>query len=155
MTLLERLIIELNAAKIPFAVVGGVALALHGAPRGTVDIDLVIEHSQDNFIGVEKCLSKLGLVSRIPVDAREVFQFRKEYISKRNLIAWSFYSRSNPFDVVDIIITHDLSDMSRERRRLGLQTLYVVCIQDLIKMKVKSKRPQDLEDIKVLKELLK
>lgn len=155
MTLLERLAAELTAAKVPFAVVGGIALALHGAPRGTMDIDLVTEFSEDNFRKFEECLKKLGLISRIPAKASEIFQFREEYIERRNLIAWNFYCPSNPFENVDLIITHDLGKMSRERRRVGLQTVYVVSIRDLIEMKRKSNRPQDIHDIAILQSLLR
>jgi hypothetical protein len=38
---------------------------------------------------------------------------------------------------------------------MGLSTLKVLSVEDLINMKKKSGRPQDLEDIKVLKEILK
>jgi hypothetical protein len=155
MTLLERLAAELTAAKVPFAVVGGIALSLHGAPRGTMDIDLVTKFSEDNFRKFEECLKKLGLISRIPVKASEVFQFREEYIERRKLTAWSFYYPSNPFENVDLIITHDLGKMSRERRRVGLQTVYVVSIRDLIEMKRTSNRPQDIHDIAILESLLR
>ena len=37
--LLERLAKEMDQAKVPYAVVGGLALALLGAPRGAVDRD--------------------------------------------------------------------------------------------------------------------
>ncbi len=155
MSLIERLASELNTAKVPFAFVGGVALALHGAPRGTVDVDVVTEFSESNFIRFEECLKRLGLVSRIPVSAAEVFQFREEYISRRNLIAWSFCSPNNPLEVVDLIITYDLKKARRERKRVGLSTVYVISIPDLIEMKQLSNRPQDREDILTLKRLLK
>lgn len=154
MSLIERLATELNAAKVPFAIVGGVALALHGAPRGTVDVDVITEFSESNFIKFEECLARIGLVSRIPVSAAEVFRFREEYISRRNLVAWSFCNPRNPLEVVDLIITHDLKRARRERKRVGISTVYVISIPDLIKMKQLSNRPQDREDILVLRKLL-
>jgi hypothetical protein len=151
--LLERLAKELEKAKVPYAVVGGLALALLGAPRGTVDIDIVVEHSEEIFRRLEQSLERLGLTSRIPVRASEVFNFREEYIRKRNLVAWSFYNPRNPFELVDVIITHDLARMNRVNRNLGATKISVLAREDLIKMKKASARPQDLEDIKVLKML--
>jgi hypothetical protein len=151
--LLERLAKELEQAKVPYAVVGGLALALLGAPRGTVDIDIIVEHSEEIFRRLEQSLERLGLTSRIPVRASEVFNFREEYIRERNLIAWSFYNPRNPFEVIDVIITHDLARMRRVSRKLGGSKISVLAREDLIKMKRASGRPQDLEDVKVLEML--
>src|SRR5690348_15035192 len=99
----------LHSAKIPYAIVGGYAVALHGVVRGTVDVDLVISWSLKHLRGVEAGLKTLGLVSRIPVTVEELFRFREEYIQKRNLIAWNFYDPFNPLSQVDIIINYDLN----------------------------------------------
>ena len=152
---LERIVNALNRAKIPYAIVGGVAVALHGAPRGTIDIDIVIRHEARFFKSIEACFKNLGFQSRLPVTADEIFQFKNEYINRRNLIAWSFYNTTNPIEVIDVILTHDLSGMGVVRKRLGLSRLNVISIEDLIEMKTKSARKQDLEDIKVLREILK
>ena len=40
MTFLERVCTALKEAGVPYAVVGGHAVALHGAVRGTVDVAL-------------------------------------------------------------------------------------------------------------------
>jgi len=155
MSLIENLVKALNTDKIPYAIVGGVAVALHGAPRGTIDLDIVIKHKAEFFESVEICLKSMGFLPRLPVTAREVFNFKNEYITRRNMIAWSFYNPTNPLEVVDIILTHDLSDMKAVNMKMGLITLRVLSVEDLIRMKSKSGRPQDIEDIRVLKELTK
>ena len=70
-----RLAAALDEAKVPYAVVGGYAVALHGAVRGTMDIDLVIPWTEESFNTTEATLKSLGLQSRLPVTAREVFRF--------------------------------------------------------------------------------
>lgn len=140
--------------RVSYALVGGYAVALHGAVRGTVDIDCVIEHTEACFEACEAALRSIGLVPRLPVSAREVFQFREEYITRRNLIAWSFYSPINPIEVVDIIITHDLADLSAVSMRAGLAKVRVLSITDLMSMKRASARPQDLEDVRMLESIL-
>jgi hypothetical protein len=39
----------------------------------------------------EECMGRLGLVSRIPVKAGDVFNFRKEYIRERQLVMLGEY----------------------------------------------------------------
>jgi hypothetical protein len=86
MSLIERVVIALNNNKIPYAIVGGVAVAIHGAPKGTIDLDIVIRHKLNFFISIEKCLKDLGFIPRLPVTAGEIFNFKDEYISRRDLI---------------------------------------------------------------------
>ena len=155
MSLIEQVVKALNNYKIPYAIVGGVAVALHGAPRGTIDIDIVIKHKVEFFKSVEICLKSIGFLPRLPVTAQEVFSFKDEYIERRNMVAWSFYNPRNPLEVIDIILTHDLSSMKAISKKMGLWTLKVISVEDLIQMKSESGRPQDVEDIKVLKELIK
>ena len=155
MLFLERIARAFEAHKIQYCIVGGVAVALHGAPRGTVDVDIVIKHTEKSFKDLENCLRGLGFVPRLPVKASEVFKFKSEYIENRNLIAWSFYNPTNPFEVLDVILTHDLSEMKSVSKKFGLLSIKVLSLDDLIKMKKQSNRPQDREDIKILKAIKK
>lgn len=143
----------LNKAKIPYAVVGGYAVALHGATRGTIDVDIAIKWSLQNLTKVEVVLKEMGLVSRIPVNADNVFQFRDEYIQNRNLIAWNFYNPSNLAEQVDIIINYDLVGSHTDSMKTPSGIIKVLSRRDLIKMKKASGRPQDLEDVKALEAL--
>lgn len=140
---------------IDYAVVGGFALALHGAVRGTVDLDIVLSLKRSEFKKAEEALIGLGLQSRLPLTAQEVFDFRKEYIKKRNLIAWSFVNVSRPIEIVDIVLTHDKSLMKCRSIDFQGTKIKVASIEDLIKMKKTSGRPQDIEDIKMLEALKK
>ena len=147
---LNRLITALNLFKVDYALVGGYAVALHGVVRGTVDIDLVIGLSESQYLQAEKAFLKLGLESRLPVDAQKVFQFRKEYIENRNLVAWSFYNPRNPIEVVDVIITHDRFKMKTVSIKVPGGSYQVAAISELIQMKTQSGRAQDLADIEAL-----
>jgi hypothetical protein len=152
-------IFEMTAAfdkrKIPYAIVGGYAVALHGAVRGTVDLDIILKFDRSDFEEAERLFQELGLTPRLPVRGTDVFDFREEYIKNRNLIAWSFYNPKRPSEVVDVIITHDLKKMKVEKIKVGKTTLKVLSIDDLIKMKKMSGRPQDLEDVKALESIRK
>ena len=105
--LIEKVIKSLSQHKVQYALVGGYAVALHGAVRGTVDIDFIIALNQRSFRQTEKALNSIGLKSKLPIIADDVFNFREEYIEKRSLVAWSFTNPDNPLEIVDIIITED------------------------------------------------
>lgn len=147
---LKELITAIKSEKINYMVVGGYAVNFHGYSRNTADIDLVIKFTLSNLKKMELLLKRMGLVSRLPIDAASVFNFRDEYIKNRNLIAWNFFNESDPTEQVDILITHDVSDFKSEVFRVGQLEIKVISKDDLIKMKKRSGRDKDLLDIKEL-----
>ena len=150
---LNDVITTLNQYKVQYRLVGGYAVTLHGAVRGTVDIDLVVSLDQESYCNVEKALNSIGLKSRLPLSAIEVFNYREEYIKNRNLIAWSFVNPENPLEIVDIIITENAKKMRSVIKTAGGIRIKIATIENLIEMKTKSGRKQDLEDIKALEKL--
>ena len=153
MTALEKFCAALRGAGVRYAVVGGYAVALHGAVRGTVDLDVVLKWNLQSLRGAERALKGLGLVSRLPVSADDVFNFRDEYVARRNLIAWNFYNPRDLSEQVDIIINYDLSGKRTRRMDLAGGPIQVLSLPDLIAMKRNSGRPQDLEDVAALEKL--
>ena len=151
---LTRVVGALDKFKVPYAIVGGFAVALHGAIRGTFDVDLIVQISKANFVATEKALTSIGLASRLPVTAEQVFEFREEYIRNRNLIAWSFANPQKPSEIVDVIITTDLGKLKTVGKKAFGTTIRILDIPGLIKMKTASGRPQDLEDIVALTQIL-
>ena len=143
----------LDEAKIPYAIVGGYAVALHGAIRGTVGVDIVIKWSLKNLQNVETTLKRLGLVSLHPLDADSVFRFRDEYIQNRNLIAWNFYDPSNRANQIDLIISYDLTQAKVKTIHTLSGPVRILSRDDLIKMKKNSGRIQDLIDVEALESL--
>jgi predicted nucleotidyltransferase len=150
---IQRVIRALEKHRVKYALVGGYAVALHGAVRGTVDIDIVIALNRATYKRVESALHEIGLESRLPVSAEEVFSFREEYIRKRHLKAWSFTNPRNPLEVVDILITEDARKIRTVSKHAFGMSVKIVDIPELIAIKRKAGRAQDLEDIKALKKL--
>lgn len=144
----------LHHHKVDYAIVGGFAVTMHGVVRATYDLDFVIKLDLLSFQKTEKALQEIGLEARLPVSAKEVFQFREEYIQNRNLIAWSFYDPILPMKVVDIVITEDVKNMKTVQKVIHGVKVRIASIESLIEMKKRSDRQQDFEDVKVLKTLL-
>jgi hypothetical protein len=153
MTFLGRVCRSLEAREVRYAIVGGHAVALHGAIRGTLDIDIAIAWNLESVQRTEKALHDLGLTSRLPISAEDVFNFRNEYIEKRNLIAWNFFNPGNTIEQVDLVITYDLKGKRRKRLETADGPVQILGRQDLIEMKRASGRPQDLEDASALERI--
>ncbi len=151
---IKQIIDAFQKYQVNYALVGGYAVALHGAVRGTVGIDFVIQLDRGQFVAAEQALVSIGLQPRLPVAASEVFDFREEYIRNKNLTAWSFYHPVNPLEMVDILITEDLGQIQTVLKKLDRINIRVASIPDLIRMKKIAGRPQDIEDIKALEKLL-
>lgn len=151
--LLQRVITALERRQVKYALVGGYAVALHGAIRGTVDIDIVIGLSKTAYQRAEAALADIGLNSHLPLTAEDVYTFREEYINNRNLSAWSFVNPDNPLEVVDILITEDVNKLRTVTKKALDMNIRIVAIPDLIAIKKRSNRPQDLEDISALEKL--
>lgn len=151
--LLIRVIEALRKARVPHAVAGGHAVALHGAVRGTLDIDLLLKFDEQAFVRAERALRSIGLEPRLPVEAREVFRFRQEWLTRRNLTAWTFVNPQRPSEIVDVVLTHDLAETGTSRVRVDGRQLRIVALDDLIAMKRDSGRAQDLEDVAALEKI--
>lgn len=141
-------------SSLKYALVGGYALALHGIARATVDVDFVLSLNLADFELVESLLKKLGLQSRLPVRAQDIIKMRKEFIEKRNLIAWSFVDYNDPQRQVDILITKTLSKTKTQIISVGGRKIVVATLPELLKLKTESARPQDLVDIESIKKKL-
>jgi len=150
---LTRVTQAFEDAKLPYALVGGYAVALHGAVRGTIDVDIIISLQVEDFEKTETILTNINLQPKLPIHASELFLHRKVYMDKKNLIAWSFINPHNPMECVDIIITEDLIGKQIITKQVGNHNIQVLSKSDLITMKQKASRKQDLEDIKALESL--
>ena len=153
--LLFQLTDAFDKAKLKYALIGGYALALHGLVRATIDVDFVLTLKLPDFELAEKVLGQLGLKSRLPVRAQDIIKMRQEFIKNRNLLAWSFVDPQNPSRQVDILITKDVKDLTVESISVGGRKIKVASLKNLLEMKTEAGRPQDLIDIRNIKEKIK
>lgn len=153
MLFIEKVCFAFQQADIKYAIVGGHAVALHGAVRGTIDIDVALEWSKNSLEQAVNTINSLGLESRLPLTAEDVFLYRDEYIKNRDLIAWSFYNPKNLSEQLDLILNFDLRGKATKSVLLENAEVQILGKKELIAMKKISARPQDLEDIKALEQL--
>jgi hypothetical protein len=156
---LERIFAALSRAGTRYLVVGGVAVVLHGHPRFTADLDLVLALDPGNARAAIGALRGLGYRPRAPVslddfsDART----RERWIEEKRLTVLSLWSEELPLTDVDLFVAEPFPfapAFSRAlRANLGSVTVSVASLEDLIALKRAAARPKDLEDVRALEEI--
>ncbi len=151
---IRDLIAALVDAEVPYCLVGGVAVNLHGVPRMTYDIDIAVTLEAKALDACEKALASLKLIPRLPLRLAQFADpaFREAMLDERNLRAVTFTDPDNPLREVDVLVSpsgpsaDDLVARSIERKTDQI-TVKLVDLADLVAMKTASGRPQDLADI--------
>jgi hypothetical protein len=158
----KHAITALSESGAKYCVVGGLAVSLHGIPRMTYDVDIVAVPEAQNLTRVHRALTSLGLTARLPVELASLADdtLRREWLEERNLIAVTYGDPSDPLREVDVLISPPVDSVSElvSRARfvaVGNLTVPLVSIPDLIAMKRRAGRSQDLADVAHLEQLLK
>lgn len=142
----------LETAKVRYLVVGGVAVVLHGHPRFTADLDLVVHLQADNVRSAIAALAELGYQPRPPVNALDLANesVRCRWIAEKGLTVLSFWSSRFPATEIDIFVDEPFDfDATYERAvrvDLGGVETCVCALDDLVAMKRAAGRARDLED---------
>jgi hypothetical protein len=155
----EPLVSVLVEHRVDFIVVGGLAVAAHGFPRATKDIDICPDPSEGNL----RCLAvALAELEATPLGLDE---FKGEFDLKPDLDGlkmggnWTLMTRHGRLDVMQVFSldgaddegTHgSLASHAVERDLFGHRVRFCG-YDDLLRMKRAAGRPQDKVDIESLK----
>ena len=155
----EVVFAALERAGVRYLVVGGVAVVLHGHPRFTADLDLVVDLDPANVLAAVGALGTLGYRPRAPVPAEALAdaETRGRWIAEKGLTVFSFSSPNHPTTEIDVFVEEPFPFAEGWARAsiadLGDVRVPVASRADLIAMKRRAGRPQDLEDVRVLEAL--
>ena len=144
---------------INYLIVGGLAVNIHGVPRLTHDLDIIILLEKENIIKICDSLKKLGYIPRLPVNPENIGDpaILKEWTTEKNMKAFSFYKKDDSSRVVDIVLFYPLeySKAFEKREEITIKNMKikVISLDDLIEMKKYSARDKDLSDVKMLIEV--
>jgi predicted nucleotidyltransferase len=151
---------ELNKQKIDYLVVGGLAVNFHGVPRMTYDIDIMILLEAENVSKLVAKLTKWGYRPKVSINPKELADEakRNSWIQEKRMKAVNFYSEILPIGEIDIIFDSPIpySELKRRAVMIELQEekIPTISIHDLIELKQKSGRKQDIADVEYLKMIL-
>lgn len=144
---LREFIVLLNSHKVDFVVVGGHAVAFHGHPRFTGDIDFFVRTTATN---AERILAALA-----------AFGFGSLGITEKDLLEpGQVVQLGRPPNRIDILtsisgVDFETAWQSRVPARLGDQPVSFLGLAELLRNKEASGRQRDLSDVEKLRAVSK
>jgi predicted nucleotidyltransferase len=140
----EDFIKLLNKHNVAYMVVGGYALAFHGKPRHTGDLDIWIGISEDNAANMLKVIRDFGMAS---------LGLGKEDFLRPGYVTQIGYPPLR-IDVLNSIDGIEFSDAIQNTQKVilddGLDVTYIG-LKDFIANKEASGRSQDIADVEEIK----
>ncbi len=145
---LQDLLVCLHDAGAEFLVVGGVAVAFHGHPRATKDLDVLVRATPDNSKRVFAALGAFGA----PIDAFDV--------GADDFAEYEGFLQVGVAPIRADILTR-VSGISFDEARAESATMIVggraiplIGLRALVRNKRAAGRPQDIADVAALRHLL-
>jgi len=134
---------SLNSNKVKYLIVGGYAIAFHGHPRYTKDLDVWLELSKDNALNIMKALKDFGF--------GDLDVVKEDFLHEGMVVQLGY-----PPNRIDLINSPDGVDFaecyaSRIKIKIDDLEISVIDLENLKKNKKASGRLQDLADLEKLK----
>ena len=153
----EAIVRTLNAGGVRYLVAGGLAVVAHGYVRFTADVDLIIDLEPSNVGRAMRALAQLDYRPRAPVGLDEFAdpQQRATWAREKGLTVFSLYSPGHPATELDLFVEvpFNFEGAYRSARQMevapGVSATFVG-FDDLVHLKTRAGRPQDLLDIENL-----
>ncbi len=139
----KEFIESLNANRVHYLVMGGYAVAFHGHPRYTKDLDIWVEYNRENASGLVKALDQFGMRS---------LGLTSEDFSLPDQVIQIGYP-PNRIDIMTSASGIEFSEAYEHRINVKINGIEVnfINLADLIKNKKATGRLQDLADLENLK----
>jgi hypothetical protein len=140
---LQAVFASFESHGVEYVVIGGIAAVLHGVPRATFDLDVLIEASLENSRRIVEALRAAGFGTATMITPEELLANEITIFQDRVRL-----------DVQTS--TPGLNFAEARSRRVSMefqgQTFYVLSREDLIASKRAAGRQIDLEDVRALEE---
>lgn len=149
----------LTTAGIDYVVVGGLAVALHGYQRVTMDVDVVLAMTPENLHRFIECAKASGLRPAIPVDIEALAnsELMDQWFREKGMLAFALRGQDAMSTTIDVLIKPRISfdELKRDAVTVAVGTLQVpvASIEHLIAMKSGTGRSKDAIDIEELQKL--
>lgn len=147
----ERIFEALDANRVEYVVVGGVAMQAHGHLRMTNDVDLIPLPTRENLRRLAAALNQLH--ARVLNPGAEHLKIDAQMLPRATL--WQFATVCGDIDVLhDAPGAAPFADLRERALAIALSdhAIPIASRDDLISMKRASGRPVDLADIAALTE---
>lgn len=126
---------------LKYVVIGGIASILHGVPRATFDLDILVEATPDNAQHLLDALLDAGLGTAALISAQDVLANEITVFKDRVRV-----------DVQTSTPGLGFADAWARRKTVSYQgqEFFILSREDLIRSKRAAGRPVDLEDVRLL-----
>jgi hypothetical protein len=145
--------------RVDYVLIGGLAIALHGIERATMDIDVTVAMTPGNLSALVAMARELDMtpVLPVPLEALSNVDLLAQWHRERNFEAFALRAPGLSGVTLDVLLYPPLDYADMRRRAVTFQAgsvpVVVASIDDLIAMKQAVGRPIDLADIEHLKRL--
>lgn len=162
----------LAEGQVRFVLVGGLAVALHGYQRSTLDVDVVLAMDEENLRRFVQVAEAAGLRPTMPVRLDALLQpdlieqwYREEGqagksrsgCSQKGMLAFSVRMPDTVATVLDILVRPvvPVAELLRDAQKVKVGTIEipVASIDHLIAMKSGTERSKDKIDIEELRKI--
>ena len=156
---LFEIIEMLAAANVDYVVVGGLAVALHGYQRVTMDVDVVLAMTPENLRRFIDCAKADGLRPVIPVDMESLAnpELMDQWFREKGMLAFGLRGQDAMSTTVDVLVKPRIpfDELKRDAVAVAVGALQVpiASIGHLIAMKTGTGRSKDVIDIEELQKL--
>jgi len=146
-------------AKVEFVLVGGLAVALHGYQRVTMDVDVVVAMEEGNLRRLLSMAKASGLRPTIPVEIESLAkpELIEQWYREKGMLVFSLRGPQAMATVMDILVRPAVpfADLRRAATmvEVGSISIPVASIEHLIAMKTGTGRSKDLIDIEELRKI--
>jgi len=141
LNLLKEVFASLQRHKVRYIVIGGIAAVLHGVPRATFDLDILIDANPENAKNLLNAFLEARLGTAALTTPEELLLQEITIFKDRVRID---VQTSTPGLKFEQAWEH------RDTMEYQKQVFYVVSHDDLVKSKKAAGRPVDLEDVRLL-----
>ena len=135
----------LNAERVDYLLIGAYAMAAHGFPRATMDIDIWVKPSTTNASAVWKALERFGA----PLQGVTVDDFTKDDVIFQIGVA------PRRIDIITGVSALNFDETIKRSIEVEIEGLKVLIpsVSDLIANKKATGRTKDLADVETLQSL--
>ena len=154
-----NLLATLSSGKIDYVLVGGLAVALHGYQRVTMDVDVVLALDDENLAKFVDCAKSANLkpVLPVPIDSLRNAALIDQWHRENGMLAFALRGPNVMATVIDVLVRPVVSFDELKRnavtKRVGPLSIPVASIDDLITLKTGTGRSKDALDIDELRKI--
>lgn len=148
-----RAIALLEQSKVPYVIVGGFSVVMHGCNRFTPDLNVMVAHDDEQLRHLSNLLTTNQFIATTESEPQKLFSSsgREELFAGGKRWFYSFRDLDEPSFSIDLFLRFPVPFQQVYTRKIeqtyGAGKFYICSLEDLVAMKSIAARGQDKSDI--------